>query len=145
MEPTYITKSCWKAKTHIKCSIHKMRVPRWDQIQAWLCYIMGLLDFHASYKKYLVFIYNTLASGLWLLLNPLSNDLVHTMPWQCMFTLSLSLCVCVPMVNLTYSYSTISSKDIKDFLNIEFDFKKFPIHRYLCIFLDWEWSLGRKY
>jgi hypothetical protein len=54
----------------------------WDNIQASLNYIMGLVDFHSNYKILIAVHYKH--PNFW----P-SADPVHAMPWQCMFALSL--------------------------------------------------------
>jgi hypothetical protein len=55
---------------------------------------MGLLDFHSTYKKLLALYLKH--SSFWPSadVNPMSNELVHALHWQCMFAL--------------YEYTTIS-------------------------------------
>ncbi len=54
---------------------------------------MGLLDFHGTHK--ILFIVQLKHSSFRPSADPkpMSNNLVHAMPQQCMFALSLSMCI----------------------------------------------------
>jgi hypothetical protein len=55
-------------------------------------YIMGVIDFHCTFKSF--FGAHLKHSSIWTLadVKPMQNDLVHTMLWGCMFYF-LSACV----------------------------------------------------
>jgi hypothetical protein len=57
-----------------------------------LYYTIVSLDFHGVTKMIFgVYLKKTQAIGLQLMLNPCQMILVHGMPWQCLFALSISV------------------------------------------------------
>jgi hypothetical protein len=56
-----------------------------------LNYIVGLLDFHSSFKSAICCSFKTLAFCIWLIAKLMPNSLVQAMPWQCMFAYYISI------------------------------------------------------
>ncbi len=119
---------------HRDCSIHIERALARSNT-AWLYYIMDLIDFHSTNEIFADV--HLKHSSFWASADakPMSNGLLHAMPWQCMF--ALSQCLLQSLWFISFFILVISQRNISQAKKMfHFLSKKFFIYLLqLSIFL----------